>query len=215
MSKHLSARLKDTGITGLLPMAFLGLLCATRCSVAQTPVPGSNSQQASPPTPQAQSTGASPSLPSAPSQVPSSDIPATLQSQTLVHGTIKSGATPLPGVTITATNTLTGKRFTTATDVNGNYSLAIAGRGRYVVRADFAAFAAVTKEVVISSQAPGSTAAPVQAPASNAIQPGQTSTATSQQIDFALVLASRQQQADARQAGAGGAAGGHGNDLGQ
>jgi hypothetical protein len=36
-----------------------------------------------------------------------------------LHGHAKSGATPLPGVTVTAQNTLTGKRYSTTTDING------------------------------------------------------------------------------------------------
>src|ERR1035441_3646528 len=41
----------------------------------------------------------------------------------ILHGLIKSGATPLPGVTVTAQNTLTGKRYSTTTGVNGAWSM--------------------------------------------------------------------------------------------
>ena len=36
-----------------------------------------------------------------------------------LHGVVKSGNVPLPGVTVTAQNTLTGKRYTTTSDITG------------------------------------------------------------------------------------------------
>lgn len=87
-----------------------------------------------------------------------------------IHGSVKSGSTPLPGVSITATNTLTGKKYSTVTDITGSYTLTIPQNGRYVVRTDFAAFAETTKEVLLNA------------------------TSHNQQADFALVLASRAQQ---------------------
>ncbi len=92
-----------------------------------------------------------------------------------VHGTVKAGNVPLPGVSIVATNTLTGQRYATVTDINGNYSMTIPASGRYVLKAELAAFAAETKVAVVKSPAPGSTAA---AP-------------VNQQADFSLTLASR------------------------
>jgi hypothetical protein len=86
-----------------------------------------------------------------------------------VEGVVKSGQTLLPGVTVTAKNTLTGKQYVTATDARGAFTLHIDEDGRYVVRADFAAFAGTTKEVLLHG---GAHAA---------------------QTDFALLLASRQQ----------------------
>ena len=53
-----------------------------------------------------------------------------------LHGVIKSGNIPLPGVTITATNTLTGKRFVTTTDITGSWSMTIPQNGRYVIRTE-------------------------------------------------------------------------------
>src|SRR5882757_9890484 len=93
-----------------------------------------------------------------------------------VEGVIKSGQTPLPGVTVTAKNTLTGKQYVTATDSRGAFALHIDEDGRYVVRADFAAFAGSTKEVLLH----GGNAAP--------------------QTDFSLMLASRQQQIEQAEA---------------
>ncbi len=97
----------------------------------------------------------------------------------MIAGVIKSGQTPLPGVNVTAKNTLTGKQYVTATDSHGAFALHIDADGRYVVRADFAAFAGATKEVLLHGGA--------QAPAT----------------DFSLMLASRQEQleqAEARRA---------------
>ncbi len=109
----------------------------------------------------------------------------------LVHGTVKSGNVPLPGVSIVATNTLTGKRYATITDINGNYSMTIPTSGRYVLRTELAAFAAETKVALL--------------------KPTGTSP-VNQQADFALTLASRvppetAQETAANQGPAGQAAG--------
>jgi len=69
-----------------------------------------------------------------------------------ISGVVKSGNMPLPGVTISAANTLTGQRVITSTAEDGSYSLHVAANGRYVVRAEMAAFAAATHEVVIHAQ---------------------------------------------------------------
>src|SRR5271156_2371238 len=53
-----------------------------------------------------------------------------------IHGAVKSGTIPLPGVSITATNTLTGKKYSTATDALGNYSMVIPPPGPYALRPD-------------------------------------------------------------------------------
>ncbi len=99
-----------------------------------------------------------------------------------MRGVVRSGSTPLPGVTITATNTLTGTKFTTTTDANGSFAMRVTENGRYVLRTEFAAFAPVTKEVVLHAGAAQST-------------------------EFSLLLASRQQQLDTAQAGRSGASG--------
>ncbi len=94
-----------------------------------------------------------------------------------VHGTVKSGNVPLPGVSVTATNTLTGSKYTTTTDINGAYAMAIPKNGRYVVRAEFSAFAPETKEALLNA------------------------TSHDQPADFVMVLASRQNLQDQRQEG--------------
>jgi len=68
-----------------------------------------------------------------------------------LHGQVKSGNIPLPGVAVTAQNTLTGKRFSTTTDITGSWSLTIPQNGRYVVRTQFAAFANGSQEAVLNA----------------------------------------------------------------
>ena len=84
---------------------------------------------------------------------------------------------PLPGVGVTATNTLTGKKYATTTDVNGSFAMAIPRNGRYVVKAELAAFATETKEVLINAA-------------------GENGGKPAQVADFGLQLASRVQQAE-------------------
>ena len=88
----------------------------------------------------------------------------------LVHGTVKSGNIPLPGVSIVASNTLTGRRYATVTDINGNYSMTIPVSGRYVLKTELAAFAPETKVALLKPTG---------------------SSPVNQQADFALTLASR------------------------
>jgi hypothetical protein len=87
-----------------------------------------------------------------------------------IHGTVKDGNIPLPGVTVTASNSLTGKKYSTTTDITGSYTLVIPQNGRYVVKTDFPAFAPVTQESLLNA------------------------TAHDQKVDFTLMLASRAQQ---------------------
>ncbi len=108
-----------------------------------------------------------------PPATPQPLAPATAAASSIV-GTVKSGTTPLPGVAITAANTLTGKKISTTTRPDGSFRLAIPGRGRWVVRAELAAFALETKEIVFTPETLGST----------------------QRADFEFVLASRKQTDD-------------------
>ncbi len=98
-----------------------------------------------------------------------------------LHGLVKTvtagkvAGVPLPGVTITATNTLTGKRFATTTDITGAWSMTIPQNGRYVLRTEFTAFAVSTHEALLNASA------------------------RDQKVDFELELASRAVQQDARE----------------
>src|SRR5579859_8169551 len=70
----------------------------------------------------------------------------------VIAGTVKSGNVPLPGVTVTAANTLTGKKYITSTDVDGSFRLEVGSKGRYVVRAEFSAFSPITQEILLNAE---------------------------------------------------------------
>ena len=65
-----------------------------------------------------------------------------------ISGVVKSGNTPIPGATVTATNSSTQEKTTTSTDINGAYALQVAA-GKYELRIDMAAFAPSTQEIVV------------------------------------------------------------------
>ena len=142
-------------------------VCFFAALVAAVPLCGRSQVQIVSPVEQLQP--ATPVLPMVP-QPTQSAAPVSPAAGGTIAGVIKSGQTPLPGVNVTAKNTLTGKQYVTATDSHGAFALHIDTDGRYVVRADFAAFAGATKEVLLHGGA--------QAPAT----------------DFSLLLASRQEQ---------------------
>jgi hypothetical protein len=120
---------------------------------------------------------------SAPAQVPST-------AGGRLHGFVRSGKIPLPGVTVTAQNTLTGKRYSTVTDINGTWSMTIPQDGRYVIRTEFAAFAADSQEALLNA------------------------TGRDRTLDFELMLASRAAATEQLQARAGAAAGQGAGDEG-
>jgi hypothetical protein len=124
--------------------ATLGLLSMLLCAGA----PAATSQAPSPPTGTAVPAAPQEAAPSPPATpAPASDA----VSGGKLHGTVKSGNIPLPGVTITAQNTLTGKRFATTTDITGTWSMEIPQNGRYVLHAQFAAFAQGTGEALLNA----------------------------------------------------------------
>lgn len=92
--------------------------------------------------------------PDATAQAPAAPVAqtatATAQGGT-IKGTVMAGAVPLPGVAVTATNTLTGKKYTTTTDVTGAYAMSVPRNGRYVVKTELMGFASVTQEVLINA----------------------------------------------------------------
>jgi hypothetical protein len=108
--------------------------------------------------------------PSAPVQTsPAATAPAAPPSYE-INGSARSGKTPLPGVSVTAANTLTGKKYVVATNSEGKFGLPGMTRGRYVVRVEFMGFAVFTQEVVLNPENP------------------------SAKVDAELLLASRQQE---------------------
>jgi len=104
------------------------------------------------------------------------DTPAQAVTGGRLHGMAKSGNFPLPGVAVTAQNTLTGKRYSTTTDITGAWSLTIPQNGRYVIRTQFAAFAVGSQEALLNA------------------------TSHDQTVNFDLLLASRAAAQQARQA---------------
>lgn len=92
----------------------------------------------------------------APSATPQETVAAqggTIRGSVVAGTAGKAGGVPLPGVSVTATNTLTGRKYTTATDINGTYAMSIPRNGRYVVRAELTGFAPVAQEVLLGSPA--------------------------------------------------------------
>jgi hypothetical protein len=118
----------------------------------------------------------------------SSAAPPAAPAQTTfeISGIVRAGKTPLPGVTVTAANTLTGKKFSMATAANGVYTFTALPRGRYVIRVEFMGFATQTQEVTVKPETPSGT------------------------FDAELILASRQQEQSAGAADAFAAAAGRG-----
>jgi hypothetical protein len=74
-----------------------------------------------------------------------------------IHGTVRSGNTRLPGVAITAAHSLTGRKVITSSDIDGSFRLVLPGKGRWVLRAEFSAFAGQTAEVVLTPSEPQGT----------------------------------------------------------
>lgn len=157
---------------GIATAALLwGTLLSSLAAIAQTPV----TQPATTPAP-------SVTAPQLTTQANPSDAAqgGTIKG-TVIAGTVgKPGGVPLPGVAITAKNSLTGKQYTTTTDIDGNYAMTIPKNGRYVVRVELIGFAAETHEVILN----GGVAA------------------AAKDADFGMELASRAAAAQAQQASA-------------
>jgi hypothetical protein len=66
-----------------------------------------------------------------------------------ITGVVKSGNTPIPGATVTATNSSTQGKTVTSTDTNGAYVLQVA-QGKYELRVEMPAFAPSTREIAPS-----------------------------------------------------------------
>ena len=68
-----------------------------------------------------------------------------------IKGSVNASGVPLPGVAVTATNTLTGKKYATSTDVDGAFQMAVPHNGRYVLKTELAGFASTTQEVMVNA----------------------------------------------------------------
>src|SRR5262249_19822637 len=64
----------------------------------------------------------------------------------VIQGIVQSQQTPIPGASVSATNSDSGEKVTTVTDVNGQYSLTVTPGGKYTVETTMAAFASSTKD---------------------------------------------------------------------
>src|SRR5260370_2013881 len=83
-------------------------------------------------------------------QEPPKSPAATFQ----ISGSVRNGRILLPGVTVTAANTLTGKKYSVVSATNGTFQFTGLPRGRYVGRVEFMGFATVTQEVGLSPENP-------------------------------------------------------------
>jgi hypothetical protein len=86
----------------------------------------------------------------APAAAATPTVAAAAQGGT-IKGTVKASGVPLPGVAVTATNTLTGKKYATTTDIDGNFQMDVPRNGRYVLKTELTGFAAVTQEVMVNA----------------------------------------------------------------
>ncbi len=157
------------------------MLSAGSTGIAQSPaLPPTQSE----PPPQA------PTLEAAPTAATTQ--PASAAQGGTIRGSVKAGTVPLPGVSITAKNTLTGKAYATTTDISGAFAMAIPRNGRYVVRAELTAFASATTEVLLN------------AAGENGGKPEQTAALTLQLASRVAAAERAQQTAEAGQATAAG-----------
>ena len=111
------------------------------------------------------------------------DAPATTGG--ILHGSVKSGNFPLPGVAVTAQNTLTGKHYSTTTDIEGAWALTIPQNGRYVLRTQFAGFAPGAQEAVLNAASHDQLVSFDLVLASRAVQ--QESESANQQLSSAVI----------------------------
>src|ERR1700678_424869 len=104
----------------LMAMGLLVLAVVARGAAAQAP--------ATAPTPPAAGQAPAPTPPAADQQPAAPEAPGVAATSSeasggRISGTVKAGAVPLPGVGVTATNSLTGKKYATTTDVNGAFAM--------------------------------------------------------------------------------------------
>jgi trimeric autotransporter adhesin len=80
--------------------------------------------------------------------------PAVSAATFQISGMVKSGKNVLPGVTVTAANTLTGKKVSVVSGLDGSFVIPGLSRGRYVVKIEFMGFANQTQEVLLNPENP-------------------------------------------------------------
>jgi hypothetical protein len=119
---------------------------------AAGPAPAQTPAQTAAQTP-APPTAPAPAAPAPAAPAPAAPAPtATAAPQGgTIKGSVTASGVPLPGVAVTATNTLTGKKYATTTGIDGTYQMAVPRNGRYVVKTELTGFATTTQEVVVNA----------------------------------------------------------------
>ncbi len=74
-----------------------------------------------------------------------------------IQGVVRSGTTMLPGVSVAAAHSLSGRKVITSTNVDGSFRLNLPSKGRWVLHVEFAAFATQTAELVLTPAQPEAT----------------------------------------------------------
>lgn len=137
-------------LRGIVVLVCMALICAVMLvclGFAQEPTPAQPAS-AAPATP-------APAKTPLPAQNPEAAAPTPPPAVTYqISGVVKSGKTPLPGVTVTAANTLTGKKVSVATAPDGSFLIKGLPRGHYVVKVEFMGFATSTQDVVLNPENP-------------------------------------------------------------
>ena len=133
-----AAILIGTGVFGVIDLAQTAQPAATQAPAASTPqLPPSAPTAATPVTPAPDASAVAP-------------VAASTPQGGNIKGTVNASGVPLPGVGVTATNSVTGKKYATTTEIDGTFHLAVPTNARYVVSTDLTGFASATQEVVVS-----------------------------------------------------------------
>src|SRR5246127_678772 len=82
------------------------------------------------------------------------EVPVSAPGSFEITGVVKSGKIALPGVTVTAANTLTGNKVSVATRIDGSFVLKGLWQGRYMVKMELMGFTPQASEVVLNPQNP-------------------------------------------------------------
>ncbi len=130
-----AAMLAGAGDFGVMAQAQ-----TTELAAAQAPATADPAAQA-PAAPATQAPAPAAAAPTPAAEAPAAQTPAASAAPVVtaapqggtIKGTVKASGVPLPGVAVTATNTLTGKKYATTTDIDGAFMMAVPRNGRYVV----------------------------------------------------------------------------------
>jgi trimeric autotransporter adhesin len=81
-------------------------------------------------------------------QAPQGGVPSS-GPRCAVAGVISAGQSRLPGVVVTIAGAADGPSAATSTALDGRYTVSVPGPGRYTLKAELAAFATVSREVLV------------------------------------------------------------------